>query len=217
MGAIVMSWSKALLFAAIGIAVAGCATSRSEIKVASPPAAKAVAAATRGSVFIRAVTDERVFEEAPRDPSTPSLGSGGAASASADVKARAIGRKRNTYGKGLGDVLLENGQTVIGLVRENVAAAFQQAGYAVVEQADAAATPVDVHVKQCWAWFKPGFWAITLNANIGTDVDLGGQVVTVSTHSEQSGQFATDSSWMEIVSKAFDDYRAQLVAKLTAQ
>ena len=68
----------------------------------------------------------------------------------------------------------------------------------------------------CRAWFQPGFWAITLNANVATDVDLGGRVVTVSTRSEQSGQIATDSSWMEIVSKAFDDYRTQLVAKLTA-
>jgi hypothetical protein len=36
----------------------------------------------------------------------------------AEVKARAIGRKRNTYGKALGDMVLEGGQTVEGVVRE---------------------------------------------------------------------------------------------------
>ena len=216
-----MRWCHWILVASIGFALVGCATSRSEIKIepqkASPPAAVGVPA-SHGAVVIRSITDERAFQEAPSDPSIPSLGFGGAAGATADVKARAIGRKRGSFGKAFGDVLLENGQTVVGVMRDTVVAAFQDAGFAVVEdghEGSAAATPVDVHIKQCWAWFNPGFWAITLSANVGTDVKIGdAPALSVLTHAEDSRQMATDSAWMEIIAKGLEAYRADLAAKL---
>lgn len=201
-------------------AMAGCATSRSEIRLSSPVAMSSSTAAPSGrTVMIRSVKDERAFEQAPRDPSTPSLGFGGADQASAELKSRAIGRKRNTYGKGLGDVLLQSGQTVEGVVRENLAAALEHAGYQVKSEDAAGPSPLvmDVHIKQFWAWFQPGFWSITLNTNIVTDLDLSGATspTTISVHTEDSRQAATDSAWMEVVRKALDDYRAQVMTKAT--
>lgn len=201
-------------------AIAGCATSRSEIRLSSPVAMPTSAAAPSGrTAVIRSVKDERVFEQAPRDPSTPSLGFGGADQATAELKARAIGRKRNAYGKALGDVLLQSGQTVEGVVRENLAAALVQAGYQVKGEDDSGPSPlvIDVHVKQFWAWFQPGFWAITLNTNITTDLDLSGAAspTTISVHADDARQAATESAWMEIVGKALDDYRAQVMTKAT--
>ena len=210
-------FTVALLFAATMLG--GCATTRSEIKIAGPAAASAPQAATTGrTVVIRSIKDERVFEQAPSVPSTPSLGFEGAVNASADVKARAIGRKRGGFGAAMGDVLLENGQTVVGLVRENLTAAFQQAGYAVTDAGAAGPAPlvVDVHIKQFWAWFKPGFWAITLSTNIETDLDVSGasSPTTISVHAEDSRQMATDSAWLEIVQKALAAYRTEAAAKL---
>lgn len=194
----------------LSLVLVGCATSRSEIRLKSPEIASSAAGSGK-AVVIRSVQDERVFEQAPRDPSTPSLGFGGAAAATEEVKARAIGRKRNTYGKALGDVLLENGQTVEGVVRENLAAALTQAGYIVKTEATAGpkALVIDVRIKQFWAWFKPGFWAITLNTNIETDLALSGSTtpVSISVNAKDSRQMATESAWMEIVSKALDAYR----------
>lgn len=199
----------------------GCATSRSEIKIASPAATPAAPpSASARTVVIRSVKDERVFEQAPRLASIPSLGFEGAARATDEVKARAIGRKRGGFGLALGDVLLDNGQTVTGLVRENVSAAFQQAGFRVL--AEGAGTPaallVDVRIKQFWAWFQPGFWAITLNTNIETEFDLSGAAgpVKLSVHAEDSRQIATDSAWLEIVEKALLAYRTQATAKVGA-
>lgn len=163
-------------------------------------------------VVIRSVTDDRVFEEAPADPSTPSLGFGGADAATATLKSRAIGRKRNTFGKALGDVLLEDGKTVEDVVRDNLAAALHEAGYRVQEQADAgaAATVLDVRIKQFWAWFQPGFWAIELHTKIATDINLSGAAtpISVSIHAEDSRQMATENALIEIVEQALREYRA---------
>ena len=144
-----------IAMAVMCLALTGCATSRSELKL-SAPTPVAAAGPVKGAVFIRTVSDQRAFQQAPSDPSIPSLGFEGATQASADLKARAIGRKRNTYGKALGDVLLENGQTVTDVVRENLAAAFTEAGYKVETDPLAASLPlvIDVDVKQFWAWFS---------------------------------------------------------------
>lgn len=199
----------------------GCATNRSEIRISSPGAlAPPVGSAPTRMVVIRSVSDERVFEQAPRVASIPSLGFEGAAQAAAHVKARAIGRKRSGYGQALGDVLLENGQTVAGLVRENLTAAFAQAGLRVVTENEAGPAPllVDVRIKQFWAWFQPGFWVITLNTQIETDIDVAGAAapLKLSVQVADSRQMATDSAWLEVVEKALVASRAQAVAKLGA-
>ena len=129
-----------LLAVCLCVSLAGCATSRSEIKLQSPVVSASSSVAGNGHiVVIKSVTDERVFEQAPSDPSTPSLGFGGSDGATAQVKSRAIGRKRNGFGKALGDVLLDQGQTVQEVVRKNLAAALEQSGYKVESQADASA------------------------------------------------------------------------------
>lgn len=208
----------ALLF--VCAILGGCATIRSEIKLSSPAAAPTPATTTTGrTVFIRSVKDERVFEQAPSVPSTPSLGFEGALQASEDVKARAVARKRGGFGKAMGDVLLENGQTVVGLIRESLTTAFQQAGYPVAKEGSAGPTPlvVDVHIRQFWAWFQPGFWAITLNANIETNLEVSGAgaPTTINVHAEDSRQMATDGAWLEILEKALLAYRTQVASKLS--
>lgn len=195
----------------------GCATSRSELKLASVAAEPAQAPiATKGTVILRSVKDERIFEQAPGDPSIPSLGFEGAAQATAETKARAIGRKRNTFGMALGDVLLENGQTVEGVVRENLAAALRQSGYQVLNAnpGDPKAILMDAHIKQFWAWFQPGFWAITLHTKIETilDVSNSSAPIPISIHAEESGLAAPESAWIEIVDKALVVYRDKVKA-----
>jgi hypothetical protein len=208
----------AMLFIAM---LGGCATTRSEIEIPSPEAPPAERSTTAArTVVIRSVKDERVFEEAPRIPSIPSLGFEGALKASDDVKARAIGRKRGGFGKAMGDVLLENGQTVVGLVRENLTASFQQAGYRVINEVgtDPSFLVVDVHIKKFWSWFQPGFWAIKLHANIETSLDVSGanSPTTISVQVEDSRQMATEKAWLEIVEQALVAYRAEAASKLAA-
>ena len=211
-------FANAKVFVLVACAVlAGCATSRSEIVLKPPVQATAASKASGRTVVIRSVKDERVFEQAPNQPSIPSLGFEGASKATADVKARAVGRKRNTYGKALGDILLKDGQTVERVVRENLAAALTQAGYQVMGDDASGGAPllIDVHIRQFWAWAQPGFWAIKLNTNISTDLDLAGagSPTTITVHAEDSRQMATEGAWMEIIAKALGDYRTQVTAQ----
>jgi hypothetical protein len=209
--------SIALLLA--GALLAGCATSRSEVRLESPSATSAPpAASVTKTVVIRTIKDERVFEESPRDPSIPSLGFEGASKATDDVKSRAVARKRGGFGKAMGDVLLEDGQSVVGLVRENLTAAFKDAGYQVADAPVAGASPllVDVHIRKFWGWFQPGFWAIALHCNIETQLDVvgGAEPVLISINSEDSRQMATEGAWMEILQQALQTYRTEAKARL---
>nr|WP_241024505.1 flagellar biosynthesis protein [Burkholderia sp. Ac-20365] len=123
-------------------------------------------------------------------------------------KARAIGRKRNGYGKALGDVVLPEGKTVSGLVESALANGFQQAGYVVVKPGDpnfASAAPVNAEVIDFWAWFQPGFWSVTTNQK--SELHLSGDIgalhgaQTVRTRVSESKQVVTTSDWQEIVEK----------------
>ena len=49
------------------LALTGCATSRSELKL-SAPTPVAAAGPAKGAVFIRTVSDQRAFQQAPSDP-----------------------------------------------------------------------------------------------------------------------------------------------------
>ncbi|MBI2770963.1 MAG: hypothetical protein HYX47_15165 [Burkholderiales bacterium] len=197
----------------------GCAAGRSEVRLAGPSAYPVPQVTPNGrSVFIRTVTDERVFEQAPGNPSIPSLGFETAAGASADVKARAIGRKRSGYGMAMGDVLLQNGQTVESVVRENLSAAFQQLGYGVAREMSAGTGPVivDVRIKRFWSWLQPGFAALSLHAEIETALQVaGGGAVTISVRTRDSRQFAGDGAWVEIVQQALHNYRIEAAKQLS--
>ena len=85
------------------------------------------------------VTHRRTFETSPNEPSTPSLSPG--EEQGGKIRMRAIARKRNTYGRGLGDILLPEGKTVEALVEGALSQAFTESGYKMIgskEQAPAA-------------------------------------------------------------------------------
>lgn len=212
-----------LALVATSALLAGCATSRSEVRMPAPAAATAVQGVPSGrTVIIGAITDARVFEQAPAEPSTPSLGSGGAAQAGEALKSKAIARKRNTYGQALGDVLLQEGQTVSGLVREHLTSAFEQAGYRVVSTAPASGpmpVTIDVTIKKFWAWMRPGFWALEFNSQIETvltpSAGAAPSSTTIAVAAQSSGQVGTDDAWINIVQKALADYRAKVASAMS--
>lgn len=205
----------ATAFVAFALALGGCASigtfGRSELTMPPAPAAAAIDAAAP-AVVIRSVSDERVFEVAPRDPSTPSLGPEGG---DASVQARAVGRKRDGYGRAIGDVLLAPGETVEGLMRQHIVAAFQQAGVRVIDEAEATPeTPrVDVRIERFWAWLHPRFM-IHQNTHIEARFTVAGaEPVVVTGHSDGEGPLPPDSVWIQMFETALTAFRNDLAAR----
>lgn len=67
-----------------------------------------------------------------------------------------------------------------------------------------------------WAWINMGFWALTLNNQITTDLTLSGNVppITVSVHMQEPHMAITDGAWTEDLGKALQAYRAQATEKV---
>lgn len=206
-----------LLALTVTMTLQGCATSRSVVNIptiATDTTAARLASESVPALYIRDVTDAREFQQNPPSADIPSLGFGGANAATDDLKARAIGRKRNGWGKALGDVLLPENTTVEQLVRDTATAGFQEAGWRVVQAPNATQdmTTVDITIKQFWSWFQPGFWAVSTNARIDTEFDFSSpyRLAPVVTEYEDHMQFVTDSDWQNTIQQALAQYREKL-------
>jgi hypothetical protein len=210
---------RLFIAAAAAALAAGCATTRSTIDVApaagvaaaAPPAAKAYVTITR-------VTDARVFEAAPSNPSIPSLQSAEDLKNPA-IKARAVARKRGGFGTAMADILLPEGRTVEQLVREGATRALVEKGYGVVDAASAAkmnARPLELEIKQYWTWFSPGFWAIKLEFEgivvMKGDMLIGGAELMVRGYTLVEAMAATDAQWQ----KTMEGGAADLAGKMKA-
>lgn len=175
----------------------GCVTSRSVVDVQIP---QSPSHGTGPRVAITAV-DERSFQVKPRSADIPSLKYDEEISVPA-ITQRALGRKRNAYGKGLGDVLLPDGKTVAQLVANSVAEGYRQAGYQVVEHADAGSDTqaVKVHIVEFWSWFSPGAFSVAVNnkAHLTLDVPDAAKPVELVTQKRDSMQLVTENDWKVI-------------------
>ena len=196
----------------------GCATSRGLVSLTTPTSEK-VAATNGMEIYIRSVVDKRIFEVDPKSPDIPSLDP--AEPQNEDIKRRAIARKRNTFGKGLGDILLNEGQTVESVISDSLRQAFIEEGYTVIGNSSNLAKNsriVDVEINKFWSWMNPGFWAITLSTEIGTDVIVRGagdvEKKTVHVKAADHFQTAVDGNWLGVMHTALRDYINEVKTKI---
>lgn len=198
-----------LLTAFAMVVFTGCATSRG-IMPLTVPAAQETQKARNVSVYISSVTDARVFEDRPNSPDIPSLGAGGASKATDDIKARAIARKRNGFGKALGDILLPEGQTVSSVTRDMVASAFRSAGYTVADS-PAGAVSLDVTINKYWSWVNMGAWALTITAHAETNIKAAtGKTYNIFAMGSHRPQMASTANWQKGFRLMMEDYSAKL-------
>jgi hypothetical protein len=205
------------LVVAVAATLGGCALGRDEVKLSSAPlAAKSQVPSKGRTVYIRTVTDERFFAKNDNDTSIPSLEKDGD---KADVRARAVSRKRNTYGMALGDITLAGGQTVAGQVSEQLRQALQQAGYTVVTDANATKPIImDVKVKKFWTWHKISFTAITLISDIQTELSISGAKAgptSIAVHLEDDKLVGGSDATVESLDKALSAFRTEAIAKFS--
>lgn len=170
--------------------------------------------------MIDAVEDAREFQIAPRDPSIPSLKQGQQYEMNAVQRETAIGRKRNTWGKAMGDWVLEDGQTVNSITRDLVATTLRNLGYQVEDTpGDPSATHVRVAIKQFWAWFTPGMWTATIEAKVQTQLQFSGadgnKSIVVNGYGRNQVQTGREANWQLAYDRAFMDYEKNLRGAMT--
>lgn len=197
------------------VLVAGCVTSRSEVDVSVPQlnTGNAVANSNGKKVYISSL-DERVFQINPRSADIPSLKNDEITDKS--ITSRAIARKRNSYGMGLGDVLLPSGRTLSALVNEAVSSAYKKAGYEIVTKPnDSNAVTVKVHIVEFWSWFSPGFFSVALNNKSHLKIETEGtQNLEVVTLKRESMQMVTEGDWTDITEAGLQEITQETLKQL---
>lgn len=163
--------------------------------------------ASKGAARIASVQDARSFQNQPSDPSTPSI-DGDASALTPAQRENYIGRQRNGYGKGMGEVILPANGTVTAKMGEIVTEALARRGYSV----GSSGTPVSVKIRQFWGWMSPGMWAITLEARIQADVAVGGRTAALEGHGRNVCQAATTANWELAYERAVADFIDKAVA-----
>lgn len=204
-----------LVFTANMLFLSGCATKRGEVALQVPIVkTDAISQSNGKQVYINSVVDKRFFEFKPTEPSIPSLDP--SETQSDAIKARAVGRKRNGYGMALGDILLNENQSVSSVIKDSLKGALIDKGYQVIENKEQI-TPqtyiADVKILKFWSWMNMGFWALTISCEIETNVDFKkeGSPETYSLHVKAADSFQTgmESNYIEVMQKALKEYSGQ--------
>jgi hypothetical protein len=198
---------------AMTVALGACALTRSEVAVAqnvAPDPASGVV------VVIESVFDQREFSDAPGYPSMPSLKESSQLN-DKQITSRAIGRKRNTVGGALGDVLLSPPQTVASLVGDAVKSGLRDAGYRVVDASDPAnarAPRITVRVIEFWNWVTPGMSTIKLDHASRIVLEGGLPALrqpVIITAEGREGYFAiSESVWAPFVLQRLSELRQKV-------
>jgi hypothetical protein len=201
-----MKFATLALIGFAAVLQAGCVTGQRSFTLSIPTHDNP--ASTQGKVYIAAVTDDRVFQNKPSDPSTPSI-DGDVDKLSPQQKDRMIGRQRNAFGGAMGDIALSADQSVTNRTRLLVEQGLMRRGYQISTDANAPIS-VTVSIIDFWAWTTPGFWALTFEAKISCNLTVksasGLHTATVKGYGLNHGQVAKNVNWQEAYEPAFEDF-----------
>jgi len=208
-------FSKIKLFSIVFIVLlTGCATGTRNIDLAVPEFESSRSGS--GAVYINSITDNRQFEQKPKDPSTPSV-DGDLASMSEDKLNTFIGRQRSGYGAALGQVALPAGGTVQEKMRDLLSKGLESRGYTVSDNPDSE-IKLDISIEKFWAWFTPGLFAVTFEAEVDADLNAsagsGDKRTRVESYGLNKGQVGSNANWILTYDRAFNDFLNKLDEKL---
>jgi hypothetical protein len=208
------------LFLFVGVmALAGCATNRGYLNITIPQ--ETMVKENGKQVFIRSVVDNRVFEKKPATPDIPSLGFSKGEPEDKAIKSRAIARKRNGYGKAMGDILLKENQSVESVISDATQNSLYGLGYTVTNSKDTAkddAILMDISIDKFWSWINIGFWTLRIDtvikATLSVILPSGDKSFTIETYVKNPCQAGTSANWQKALRLAIEDYMSQVKDKL---
>ena len=202
------------------VLLSGCGLGRTVLDIQHPASAKPASAAPV-ALKLMTLVDARHFEAHPSQANIPSLNDDDVTNAA--LTARAVGRKRGSFGKARGDYMLPANDDVLSLTRQCVEAAVSRAGGVLVAQGDPRyerAIPLDVRLAGFWTWIRPGAWVVAaeFDAAVTLTAPLQGlaQGRTVLAHAEIRRPSITDGRVARVVQEGVATLTTQLERELSA-
>ncbi len=191
-----------------------CVTARSNVTLQVPRGA--ANRAEKGTIAVGPVHDMRVFLNKATELSVPSI-DGDADKAPKERLERVVGRRRNSYGDLLEDIVLDQGDSVAKRMQALLEEGFRRRGYTIAT-GPGAETTATATISEFWGWYKPGTWASAFEVNLACKVTVTrGNVAKaffVTGHCARDERGSGEVSWESAYKWAFEDFLTNLDAEL---
>lgn len=194
----------------------GCASKGIFVTLPDEQAPSSISKKTK--IYIESVKDVRTFENDPKQASTPSLYKRNVNEVSAKEKQRYIGRTRNSYGKGLWNVVLENNQRTTSVVRARIEDAFRSNGFLVVKnenEIDKDTISVNARIEKLWTYLTVGAMKVGLNADISTILSVNNKELSTVIKRKEEYFLVNQNDYANIIKSSLAEYKEKLAKQIS--
>lgn len=194
----------------------GCASKGIFVTLPDEQAPSSISKKTK--IYIESVKDVRTFENDPKQASTPSLYKHNVNEVSAKEKQRYIGRTRNSYGKGLWNVVLENNQRTTSIVRARIEDAFRSNGFQIVKnenEIDKDTIKVNASIEKLWTYMTLGATKVGLNADISTTLSINNKELNTVIKRKEEYFLINQNDYANIVKSSLAEYKEKLEKQIS--
>lgn len=169
-------------------------------------------------IYIESVKDVRAFENDPKQASTPSLYKHNVNEISAKEKQKYIGRMRNSYGKWLWNVILENNQNVSSVLRARIEDAFRSNGFLVVKnenEIDKDTISVNTKIEKLWTYMTLGAVKVGLNADVSTTLSVNNKELSTVVKRKEEYLLINQNDYANIIKSSLTEYKEKLSKQIS--
>ena len=194
----------------------GCAPKGIFVSLPDEQAPSSISKKTK--IYIESVKDVRTFENDPKQASTPSLYKHNVNEVSAKEKQRYIGRTRNSYGKGLWNVVLENKQRTTSVIRARIEDAFRSNGFLVVKnenEIDKDTINVNARIEKLWTYMTLGATKVGLNADISTILSINNKELNTVIKRKEEYLLVNQNDYANIIKSSLAEYKEKLAKQIS--
>ena len=204
-----------LLVVFAALMLCGCAPKGIFVSLPDEQAPSNISKKTK--IYIESVKDVRAFENDPKQASTPSLYKHNVNEVSAKEKQKYIGRMRNSYGRGLWNVILENKQRTTSIVRARIEDAFRSNGYQVIKnenEIDKDTISVNARIEKLWTYMTFGATKAGLNDDISTTLSVNNKELSTVINRKEEYFLVNQNDYANIIKSSLAEYKEKLAKQI---
>lgn len=124
---------------------------------------------------------------------------------------------RNSYGKGLWNVILENKQRTTSIVRARIEDAFRSNGFLVVKnenEIDKDTISVNARIEKLWTYITLGATKAGLNADISTTLSVNNKELSTVINRKEEYFLVNQNDYANIIKSSLKEYKEKLAKQI---